>query len=96
MTKPKYLIRYSPYSKAINRIYKVIGDTDCYWKIQHNGDCIGYVHKRTLRSKEGSIQHYAWSKEDVYRNKLEKAFEKIKVSDLSVEQLENILKIIKG
>ena len=51
MTKLEYLICYFPYSKFINRIYKVIGDTDCYWKIQHNENCIGYVNKRTLRSK---------------------------------------------
>lgn len=35
MTKPEYLICYYPYSKTVNRIYKVIGDTDCYWNIQH-------------------------------------------------------------
>lgn len=59
MTKPEYLISYYPYSKTVSRIYKVIGDTDCYWKIQHNENCIGYVNKRTLRSKGGDIQYYA-------------------------------------
>lgn len=99
MTKPEYLICYFPYSKFVNRIYKVIGETDYYWKIQHNENCIGYVNKRTLRSKGGDIQYYAWTKEEVdryiYRNRLEEAFDKIKVSNLSVEQLENILKIVK-
>ena len=61
--------------------------------------CIGYVDKRTLKSKGGYIQYYAQTKEEVckyvYRHGLEKAFERIKVSDLSVEQLENILKIVK-
>ena len=99
MTKPEYLVCYYPYSKTISRIYNVIGETDCYWKIQHNDTCIGYVNKRTLRSKGGDIQYYAWTKEEVdryiYRNRLEKAFEKIEASNLSVEQLENILKIVK-
>ena len=57
------------------------------------------MNKRTLRSKGGDTQYYAWTKEEVdryvYRNRLEKAFEKIKVSGLSVEQLEIILKIVK-
>jgi hypothetical protein len=99
VTKPEYLICYYPYSKPVNRIYKVIGDTDCYWKVRYNEHCIGYVNKRTLRSKGGDTQYYVWTKEEVdryvYRNGLEKAFEKIEVSDLSVEQLENILKIVK-
>ena len=99
MTKPEYLICYIPYSKFVSRIYNVIGETDCYWKIQFNEKCTGYVDKRTLRSKGGDIQYYAWTKEEVdryvYRSRLEKAFEEIKVSDLSVEQLEIILKIVK-
>ena len=101
MTKPEYLISYFPYGtvKTVSSIYRVIGETVCYWKIQCNQKCIGYVDKRTLRSKGGDIQYYAWTKEEVckyvYRNGLEKAFERIKVSDLSVEQLENILKIVK-
>ena len=99
MTKPEYLICYYPYSKTIIRIYNVIGETDCYRKIQFNEKCTGYVDKITLRSKGGDIQYYAWTKEEVckyaYRNGLEKAFERIKVSDLSIEQLENILKIVK-
>ena len=99
MTKPEYLICYYPYSKTIIRIYNVIGETDCYWKIQLNEKCVGYVDKRTLRSKGGDTQYYAWTKEEVdryaYRNSLEKAFEEIKVSVLSVEQLEIILKVVK-
>ena len=99
MTKPEYLICYYPYSKTISRIYRVIGETNCYWKIPYNEKCIGYVDKRTLKSKGGDIQYYVQTKEEVckyaYRNSLEKAFEKIKVSDLSVEQLEIILKIVK-
>lgn len=99
MTKPEYLICYYSYSKTVSGIYNVIGETDCCWKIQYNENCIGYVNKRTLRSKGGDIQYYAWTKEEVdryiYRNRLEEAFGKIKVSNLSVEQLENILKIVK-
>lgn len=99
MTRPEYLICYFPYSKTVSRIYNVIGDTEYYWKIQFNEKCTGYVDKRTLRSKGGDTQYYAWTKEEVdrytYRNSLEKAFEKIKVPDLSVEQLEIILKIVK-
>ena len=99
MMKLEYLVCYYPYSDTVSRIYKVIGETDCYWKIQLNDSCIGYVSKRTLKSKGGDIQYCAWTKEEVnkyvYRNRLEKAFGKIKASDLSVEELENILKIVK-
>lgn len=99
MTKPEYLISYYFHSKVVSRVYKIIGDTKLYWKIRLNDKCIGYVNKRTLRLKGGDIQYYAWTKEEVdryiYRNSLENAFKKIKVSNLSVEQLENILKIVK-
>ena len=101
MTKPEYLVSYFPYStvKTVSRIYRVIGETNRYWKIPCNEKYTGYVDKRTLRSKGGDIQYCVWTKEEVckyvYRNGLEKAFEKIKASDLSVEQLENILKIVK-
>ena len=101
MTKPEYLASYFLCSSvnAISGIYRVIGETSRYWKIQFNEKCIRYVDKRTLKNKGGDTQYYAWTKEEVdryvYRNKLEKAFGKIKVSDLSVEQLEIILKIVK-
>ena len=99
MTKPEYLICYYPYSKNISGSYRVIGETSRYWKIQFNEKCTVYMDKRTLKRKGGGIQYYAWTKEEVdryvYRNRLEKAFEKINVSDLSVEQSENILKIVK-
>lgn len=99
MTKPGYLICYYPYSKTISRIYRIIGETNCYWKIPYNEKCIRYVDKRTLKSKGGNIQYYAQTKEEVckyvYRCGLEEAFEKIKVSDLYVELLEIILKIVK-
>ena len=101
MTKPEYLVSCFLCSSvnAVSGIYRVIGETNLYWKIQFNEKCIRYVDKRTLKNKGGDTQYYAWTKEEVdryvYRNRLEKAFEKIKVSDLSVEQLENILKIVK-
>lgn len=99
MKEPEYLISCYPYSKIVSRVYKVIGDTDCYWKIKHNENCIGYVDKRTLKGKGGDTQYYAWTDEEVdryfYRSRLERAFEKIKASNLSVEQLKNILEIVK-
>lgn len=57
MQRPECLTCY-PFGR-----YKVIGETPCYWKIRHNNNRIGYVSKRTLKSRGKNIQYYAWTKE---------------------------------
>lgn len=98
-SKPEYLVTYLPCSSRVGAIYKIIGATDCYYKIKVNDKCTGLVNKKTLIGRGSDIRYYAWTKEKVdkyvYRAKLEKAVNAVEVSKLSIEQLENILKIIK-
>jgi hypothetical protein len=98
VSRPEYLVAYYPYTKDVSRYYKVIGDTEKYWKcrIDASGDTI-LINKRTLRPRGSDIQYHSWTKEELvnylYRVKLEKAVSKIELSKLSVEQLESIIKI---
>jgi hypothetical protein len=98
MNRPEYLVTYYPFTKNVSRCYKVVGDTEKYWKcrIDANGDTI-LINKRTLRLRGSDIQYHSWTKEEVnsyvYRAKLEKTVSKIDPSKLSVEQLESIIKI---
>ena len=32
MSKPEYLVAYYPFTKDVSRYYKVVGDTEKYWK----------------------------------------------------------------
>lgn len=101
MSRPEYLVAYYPYTKDVSRYYKVIGDTEKYWKcrVDANGDTI-LINKRTLRLRGSDIQYHSWTKEEVnsyaYKTKLEKAVSKIDPRKLSVEQLESIIKIVEG
>lgn len=98
MSRPEYLVAYFPYTEIISRYYKVVGDTEKYWKckVDANGDTI-LISKRTLRLRGSDIQYHFWTKEKLvnyfYRLKLEKAVHKIDPSKLSVKQLESIIKI---
>ena len=98
MSRPEYLVAYYPYTKDISRCYKVVGDTEKYWKcrVDANGDMI-LINKRTLKLRGTDIQYHSWTKEEVtnyvYRVKLEKAVKRIEPSKLSVKQLESIIKI---
>lgn len=98
MTRPEYLVTYFPYTKIVSRYYKVVGDTEKYWKcrVDANGDTI-LINKRTLRLRGSDIQYHSWTKEELanyfYRVKLEKAVSKIDPRKLSVKQLESIIKI---
>ena len=99
MSRPEYLVTYLPYTEIVSRCYKVVGDTEKYWKcrVDANGDTI-LINKRTLRLRGSDIQYHSWTKEEVhsyvYRRKLEKAVSKIDPSKLSVKQLESIIKIV--
>lgn len=99
MIRPEYLVAYYPYTKDISRCYRVVGDTEKYWKcrVDANGNTI-LINKRTLRLRGTDIQYHSWTKEEVtnyaYRVKLEKAVSKIDPRKLSVKQLESIIKIV--
>ena len=98
MSRPEYLVAYYPYTKDVSRYYKVVGDTEKYWKCRINasGDMI-LINKRTLRLWGSNLQYHSWTKEELtnyfYRLKLEKAVKRIEPSKLSVKQLESIIKI---
>lgn len=98
MSRPEYLVTYYPFTKSISRFYKVVGDTEKYWKckVDASGDTI-LINKRTLRLRGSDIQYLSWTKEEInsyiYRTKLEKTVSKIDPRKLSVEQLESIIKI---
>ena len=101
MNRPEYLVAYFPYTEIVSRYYKVVGDTEKYWKckVDANGDTI-LINKRTLRLIGSDIKYYSWTKEELtnyfYRLKLEKAVRKIEPGKLSVKQLESIIKIAEG
>ena len=98
MSKPEYLVAYYPFTKDVSRYYKVVGDTEKYWKckVDANGDTI-LINKRTLRLRGSDIKYHSWTKEKLtnyfYRLKLEKAVHKIDPRKLSIKQLESIIKI---
>lgn len=100
MIKPEYLVQYFPYTNQVRSIYRVVGETEKYWKINLNETYTEYINKRTLRVRGGDVQYYAWSKEQVIvykqRSSLETIFARTNPKKLSIEQLEKIVKIIGG
>lgn len=102
MTKPEYLISYSPYARdVVQGIHKVIGDTEKYWKCQLCSDGTTFlIRKSNLKVMGGDTQYYVWTKAQVdeyrYKSKLLKKVKRVNLSLLSTKQLEEILKIAEG
>lgn len=100
MIKPEYLVSYFPYSSNVNRIYKVVGETEKYWKIKYNSDTTGLVNKKTLYSRGSDIKYYVWTKEEVSqwvkRNNLIDKLRHVDLDKLTTEQLEAMVSIIKN
>lgn len=101
MSRPEYLVSFLPYTKEVNGIYRVTGDTEKYWKCLRNsaGDTF-LVRKSNLMERGSNIRYTPWTKEQVinYREH-KKALNKVKsisFSLLSTKQLEEIIKIAEG
>lgn len=94
---PEYLVNYLPYSKTVQGIYKVQGETSAYYRIQLNDKYTELISKRTLRPKGSNKQYYIWTREQVrcflHREKLMQKFREINPSELTVEKLEAIIKV---
>lgn len=101
MTRPEYLVSFLPYSKTVDGIHRVIGDTEKYWKCLRNssGDTF-LVRKSNLLERGIDIKYTPWTKEQVMRYRKHKkvlnAVKSINFSLLSTKQLEEIIKIAEG
>lgn len=101
MVRPEYLVSYVPYSKEVNGIYRVTGDTEKYWKCLRNsaGDTF-LVRKSSLEERGLNLRYHVWTKAQVIeykeRRKLLNKVKSISFSLLSTEQLEEIIKIAEG
>lgn len=97
MTKPEYLVTYRDYTNTVQGIYKVIGETEKYWRIRINDSCEELVRKSTLITRGGDRKYYPMTREKVqtyeYKVKLLNCIKLINFSKLSVKQLEAILEI---
>ena len=101
MSRPEYLCSYIPYmSDEIEGVFRVIGDTEKYWKcLINNGSGETFlVNKHTMYQRGTDIKYVAKTKEEVleWREKvrLRDHFRKIDPRKLSVKQLESIIKIV--
>jgi hypothetical protein len=99
MSRPEYLVTYIPYGDTINGIYRVVGDTEKYWKCLINngsGDTF-LVNKHTLYGRGSDIKYHVKTKEEVerirYRTHLLTKCKNVNYRKLSVKQLESIIKI---
>lgn len=101
MSRPEYLVSFLPRSTEVNRIHKVIGDTDKYWMCHLNvaGDRL-FVRKSNLMAKGSNLQYVAWTRDQVetyrYKQKLINKVKCIQPSKLSVAQLEKIIEIMEN
>lgn len=100
MARPEYLVTYLPYSREIiNGIYRVVGETEKYWKclINNGSEETFLVNKHTLYGRGSDIRYYEKTKEQVerirYRAHLLNKCKEIDYRKLSVKQLESIVKI---
>ena len=101
MTRPEYLVCFLPYSRTVNGIHRVTGDTEKYWKCLRNSSGETFlVRKSNLLERGINISYTPWTKEQVmsYRKhkKVLNAVKSINFSLLSTEQLEEIIKIAEG
>ena len=94
---PEYLVCYLPYSKTVQGIYKVQGETSAYYRIQINDKYTELISKRTLRPRGSDKQYHVWTGEQVrrflHKEKLVNKFRKINPSELTTEKLEAICEI---
>jgi hypothetical protein len=94
---PEYLVCYLPYSKTVQGIYKVKGETSVYYRIQINNKYTELISKRTLRPRGSDKQYYIWTGEQVkrflHKEKLVKKFREINPSELTAEKLEAIIEV---
>lgn len=65
MIKPEYLVCYFPYTSDVRAIYKVVGETEKYWRIKYNSSCSELINKETLRARGSTTKYYVWTKEEV-------------------------------
>jgi len=94
---PEYLFCYFPYSKTINSISKVTGETSCYYKIGRDSN-IRYIRKSNLKLKGSDLQYYSMSKQEfieyTLKEKMKERIRRVNVDNLSMQQLEKICEII--
>lgn len=101
MSRPEYLVSFLPYTKEVNGIYRVTGDTEKYWKCLRNstGDTF-LVRKSNLKERGLDISYKPWTKTQVIeykeRRRLLNKVKSISFSLLSTKQLEDIIKIAEG
>ena len=94
---PEYLVCYLPYSRTVQGIYKVQGETSVYYRIQINDKYTELISKRTLRPRGSDKQYHVWTGEQVrrflHKEKLVKKFREINPSELTAEKLEAIIEV---
>lgn len=94
---PEYLVCYLPYSRTVQGIYKVQGETSAYYRIQINDKYTELISKRTLRPRGSDKQYHVWTGEQVrrflHKEKLVKKFREINPSELTAEKLEAIIEV---
>ena len=94
---PEYLVCYLPYSRTVQGIYKVQGETSAYYRIQINDKYTELISKRTLRPRGSDKQSHVWTGEQVrrflHKEKLVKKFREINPSELTAEKLEAIIEV---
>lgn len=100
MIKPEYLVTYFPYSSDVKAIYKVVGETEKYWRINYNSTSTDLINKKTLYARGSDIKYHVWTKEEASqwakRNNLIDTLRHTDLQKLTTEQLEAMANIVKN
>lgn len=100
MSAPEYLVTYFPYTSEVNEIFKVIGETEKYWRIRYNSTTTGLVNKKTLYVRGSDIKYHVWTKEEVNQwSKRKHLLDTLRHTDLqklTIGQLEAMVNIVKN
>ena len=100
MSAPEYLVSYFPYSSNVKAIYKVVGETEKYWRIRYNSSFTELINKKTLYARGSDIKYHVWTKEEVNqwakRNNLIDTLRHTDLQKLTMEQLEAMINIVKN
>ena len=98
MTRPEYLVSYLPYTRLVNSILRVTGDTEKYWKSTDSTGHTLLIRKSNLKLRGSDEQFYSWTDEQVIEFRVHRRLllrvNRIKFDTLSTKQLNEILKIV--
>lgn len=100
MIKPEYLVCYFPYTSDVRAIYKVVGETEKYWRIRYDSTTTDLINKKTLYARGSDIKYHVWTKEEVNqwvkRNHLIDTLRHTDLQKLTIGQLEAMVNIVKN